>query len=468
MVGEIKKRGTTMRVLMTGATGFIGRKVLAQLVESGNEVVVLTRSVEGARDTIGYPCSFFSWEGGGEPPPAESFNGVDAIVHLAGEPIADRRWSEVQKKRIWDSRVLGTRSLVKAVQGMSKPPAVFLSGSAIGYYGDCGDLEVDESSKSGSGFLADVCKAWEAELQPIEKSCRVVTLRTGVVLGIGGGVLKKLVPLFQSGLGGPVGTGSQWMSWVHLQDLVSMIVWALEAKVTGAINGVAPNPVTNTVFSKELAQALKAPCLFRAPSSALKLALGEMSQVVLLGQRVLPKVALANGFKFQYSNVTQALQALLDGEMAGAEMFERQQFVPLPPEEIFPFFSEAKNLETLTPPWIGFKVLKVSTPTIQEGTLIDYRLYLHSIPLKWRTRIEKWDPIRGFVDRQLKGPYQLWHHTHLFLPLRGGTLMKDIVRYRLPLGGLGRFVAGRYVLGDVTKIFNYRRKKVAELFASEH
>lgn len=187
-----------MRILITGATGFIGKKLLARLVEAGHEAVVLTRSVDRARRSIGYPCTFHPWQGRADEIPSASLEGVDAVFHLAGESIGDRRWTEVQKRRILETRVWGTRELVAGIKAMKKPPQVVICASAIGFYGDAGDKEVDETSPAGTGFLAEVCKSWEAELKPLETLCRVVSMRTGIVLGEGGGILGKLVPIFQS------------------------------------------------------------------------------------------------------------------------------------------------------------------------------------------------------------------------------------------------------------------------------
>lgn len=453
-----------MKVLMTGATGFVGRKLVASLVERGHEIVALTRSVESARKKIGYPCGFFKWDGLSETVPARALEGVDAVVHLAGEGVADKRWTESQKQKILNSRTLSTKSLVQALQKLSAPPKVFLSASAIGFYGDRGEETLTEASPQGSGFLSDVCVAWESEARKCART-RNVQCRIGIVLGEGGGALKPMVPLFQSGVGGPLGSGSQWMSWIHLDDLVGMLTWALEnPEVEGVFNAVAPNPVRNREFTQALARVLRVPAFFTAPAFALRLALGEMSKVVLASQKVLPSRSLEKGFRFKYSNLDAALESLFGKKNANSELLYREQFIPLPKAEIFPFFADAKNLETITPPFLGFKVLDSSTPKIQEGTLINYRLRLHGVPLRWRTRIEEWAPSDHFVDTQLKGPYRLWHHTHLFLTVPGGTVMKDIVRFRVPLGLVGRLIAGAWVRRDVENIFDYRWKKVDELF----
>ncbi len=453
-----------MRVLITGATGFLGRKIVSRLVDEGHDVVALTRNPEKAAKTLALPCRFLAWDSLKDPVPVNALEGVQAVIHLAGEGIAEKRWTAEQKKKIAESRVVGTRALVQAVRAAAQPPDVFISASAIGYYGDTADLSIDEQSPAGTDFLAGVCVDWERETEPlVASSTRLVTMRTGVVLGAEGGALKALVPLFEWGLGGRVGSGRQWMSWIHVDDQVSLYLWALRTpEVRGVLNGTAPNPVRNAEWTQALGHALHRPAILPAPAFALRWALGEMASIVLSGTRALPKRAQALGFPFVFPTLESALADLfVDGPV---EILEREQFIPLPPESIFPFFAEARNLEKITPPWMGFRVLKSSTETIGEGTLIDYRLSVHGVPMRWRTRIEEWNPGHRFVDTQLKGPYRHWHHTHQFIAVKGGTLMRDRVRYRLPAGSLGKLVAGRFVAADVETIFNYRWKKVEELF----
>jgi ligand-binding SRPBCC domain-containing protein len=286
-------------------------------------------------------------------------------------------------------------------------------------------------------------------------------MRVGVVLAAMGGALDQMLPLFRAGVGGKLGSGRQWMSWIHLQDLVSLVVHAIQTpSLSGPINAVAPHPLRNADFSKALARAVGKSALLPAPGFALKLALGEMSQMILGGQRVRPAQALESGFVFQFPTLEDALGDLAPGD----EVFESLQWIPKKVEEVFPFFSEAKNLETLTPELLQFKIVAQSTPEIQEGTLIDYQLKVHGIPMHWRTRIEEWKPGVQFVDTQLKGPYSRWHHNHRFESLQGGTLLSDRVLYRLPGGGMGSLMAGSKVRSDVRQIFEYRREKIEKLF----
>lgn len=246
------------------------------------------------------------------PPPADSLATADAVIHLAGEPVA-QRWTPEVKEKIRTSRVDGTRRLVEALSSLSRRPQVLVSASAIGIYGSRGDDLLTENSSPGEGFLAEVCKAWEGESALAESlGIRVAQIRIGVVLGKEGGALAKMLPGFRAGLAGRLGSGQQWMSWIHLEDLVDLLVFALDhATARGPLNGTAPNPVRNIEFTKELARVLHRPALIPAPAFAIKLVLGEMAEVALESQRVLPKATEAAGFGFRFSMLRDALEDLL-------------------------------------------------------------------------------------------------------------------------------------------------------------
>jgi hypothetical protein len=309
-----------MRALVTGSTGFIGYQLVKRLVANRHDVVVISRNPDAARarfarvlmETGNELLHFYGWNALHGPPPAIALEGVDAVVHLAGEPLAESRWSPERKRKIRESRALGTRYLVQGL--MSVRPKVLISSSAIGFYGNRGDEKLHEGSSAGAGFLSDVCRDWEREALEAEKieGLRVVRLRTGMVLGREGGALPKLLPLFRWGAGGILGSGNQWVSWIHENDLLSMIEWSLrDEELQGVMNAVAPTPVTNREFTQALAQALRRPALLPAPAAALKFALGEMSDVVLHSQRVIPTKALERGFQFQFSEIPAALLDLV-------------------------------------------------------------------------------------------------------------------------------------------------------------
>ncbi|NCO32687.1 MAG: TIGR01777 family protein [Armatimonadetes bacterium CG2_30_59_28] len=300
-----------MRVAVTGATGFVGRQLCETLLVRGHCVTVITRQPDRGRLLLPQVDSFLQWDPDGTL--GKSLDGVHAVVHLAGESIAGR-WSKGKKTSIRNSRVTGTRNLVRSLQQLSPPtrPRVLVSASAIGYYGDCKETEVNESSPAGSGFLPEVCAAWEAEASRAEEQgIRVASVRTGIVLGPGGALQQMLRP-FRMGLGGRLGDGRQWMSWIHIEDLIGIFVFALEQEaVVGPINGVAPHPVTNREFTKVLAHVLRRPAMLPVPSFALKMAMGEFADVLLQGQKVLPIKALNFGYAFKYPHLEPALRQVL-------------------------------------------------------------------------------------------------------------------------------------------------------------
>jgi uncharacterized protein (TIGR01777 family) len=296
-----------MKIALTGATGFIGKPLLRKLREAGHELHVLSR-----RPVDGQGITYSIWPSTNDPVPVEAVDGRDAIIHLAGEPVS-QRWTGEVKRKIRDSRLNGTRQLVDAIAKAANKPRVLVSGSAIGYYGSRGDEVLTETSRPGSGFLEDICVEWEREADRASSSgVRVVKIRTGIVLGTEGGAMAKMLPPFRAGIGGTLGDGRQWMSWIHLEDLVRMFEFAVESgKAKGAWNGTAPHPVTNLQFTKQLASVLHRPAVFPVPSLALKLLYGEMASVILGSQRALPASPQLAGFQFTYPELGPALENLL-------------------------------------------------------------------------------------------------------------------------------------------------------------
>jgi len=297
-----------MDVTITGGSGFIGRRLLKTLGAAGHSLHVFSR-YGGMYLPKGVGISV--WNPVQGPPPRQSLENADAVIHLAGEPVAER-WTAESKRRIRESRVAGTRQLVEALAALPRRPSVLLCASAIGYYGDAGDQPLDESAAPGSGFLPEVCVAWEREARQAEAfGLRVVSIRIGLVLDPRGGALQRMLPPFRFGLGGRLGSGQQWMSWIHLGDLADLFRFALENPVRGPLNGAAPEPVRNVDFTRELARALHRPALFPVPSIALKALFGEMASVLLESQRVLPRAAEAAGFRFRFPRLGPALADLL-------------------------------------------------------------------------------------------------------------------------------------------------------------
>ena len=306
-----------MRVTLTGATGLIGPSLLASLGERGAQVTILTRDPERARAKLG-EVEAVRWDLMSEPAPAAALAGRDAVVHLAGAPVA-QRWSKKVKQAIRASRVIGTRNLVEGIASVEQTdagqrPRTLVSSSAIGYYGAHGDEPLDEDAPPGSDFLAGVCAEWEdAASAAGELGLRVVQVRTGVVLDSDGGALSKMLPPFRLGVGGPVAGGRQYVSWVHAQDLVGMMIAALEdERWSGPINATAPEPVTNRDFSKALGAVLGRPALLPVPGAALRMLYGDMAEIVTSGARVMPAKPLVLGYQFGHPSLDEALRSALD------------------------------------------------------------------------------------------------------------------------------------------------------------
>jgi uncharacterized protein (TIGR01777 family) len=435
-----------MKVLVTGSSGFVGSAVMRHLKARGYEVDGLTRPRDWDPDqgTIDH----------------KRLQGCDAVVHLAGENISSGRWTEAKKKRILESRTRGTRLLAEALAGLSRPPKVLISASAIGFYGDRGSEQLSEASPAGEGFLAEVCKAWEAATQPASKrGIRVVNLRIGIVLSSAGGALPKMLLPFRLGVGGVLAGGQQYMSWITLDDLCRVIDHAMTVEfLSGPVNTASPRPVTNKEFTSMLAGAVRRPALFPVPRVAAHLALGELADALLLAStRVVPGKLLASGFRFEDPDLSFALAK----SVPGISTLESSQWIAHPPEDVFPFFASANNLDLLTPKWLQFEIRNPNVE-MRPGALINYRLRLHGVPLCWQSEIVDWEPPYRFVDVQRRGPYGLWIHEHRFEPRDGGTLVSDRVRYTVPGGTLVRKL---FVEPDLSRIFSYRRARLEEHFA---
>lgn len=290
-----------MNIGITGASGLIGRKITDLALRRGHEVIAFSRTP--SRSLPG--CTMRAFDGVTPP----DLSGCEAVIHLAGESVIGL-WTPAKKRRITESRVLGTRAIAAAIQAMPSPPEALVCGSAIGFYGDSGDTELTETSPSGTGFLSQTTRAWEAEARKVTR-CRVVLLRTGIALAKEGGALRVISTIFRMGLGGRLGPGTQWMSWIHVNDLARLFLFATEnLELSGPVNGTAPWPVRNLEFTKTLASKLRRPTLFTVPAIALHL-LGDFSHEMLDSKKVLPAEACNHGFPFEYPELKAAFENLL-------------------------------------------------------------------------------------------------------------------------------------------------------------
>ncbi len=303
-----------MNITITGATGFVGKSLVKRLLSEGHEIKVLSRNASRASLSLPRSCHILPWKNPLEElPPKEAFLNCDAVINLAGEPIAQKKWNDEQKRKIFDSRIQSTRNLVAALKELIVKPKTFLSVSGVGFYGDSESEILREDAPMGEGFLPNTCYWWEKEAQKAsELGIRTSIVRTGIVIGRGGGALSKLLLLFQKGLGGVLSSGNQWMSWICLQDLVRLFLYLLEnEKLVGIFNGVAPHPVTNLEFTKTLGHLLHRPTLFWLPKPILNTMFGEMSCLFLDSARVSSKKIEAKGFHFEHPTLKNALESIL-------------------------------------------------------------------------------------------------------------------------------------------------------------
>lgn len=305
MNAQVATAAPASRWLVLGGTGFIGRELCRQLLGARQQVVVLTRDLARARRLLSPSIEIVDQ--------LRDAMRVDVVANLAGENLAQHRWTARRKALLLASRVATTEALVAWIKRSKTPPRVLVSGSAVGWYGATGDQPLDERAAPGDDFAAQLCRAWEAAATRAQGAeTRVVLLRTGVVLGSSAGALPKMMRVFKLGLGGKIGTGRQWMSWIHVEDVARLIIWLADStQPCGPYNGTAPHPVTNAEFSRMLAEALHRPCALTVPLPALRLLLGEMAGIVTTGQRVLPTRATEEGFKFKYEILPDALASIV-------------------------------------------------------------------------------------------------------------------------------------------------------------
>ncbi len=297
-----------MKIFITGGTGLVGSHLIPRLLQENHTVTVLSRNIEKAQAILGNNLEFCdSLER------LTSLDEYDAVINLAGEPIAGKRWTELQKQRLCQSRWQITKKLTQLIKAGENPPQIFISGSAIGYYGNKEDIIITEDTEPHEEFTNKLCKAWEAFAMEAESSkTRVCLLRTGIVLSSKGGMLAKILPIFKLGLGGTMGSGKQYISWIHIEDMVGIINFLLTApQIKGAVNMTSPTPVTNKEFSKTFAKVLKRPCIFNVPSVIISLFMGEASTLLLDGQRAIPKKLELNKYQFRYKDIQSALVNIL-------------------------------------------------------------------------------------------------------------------------------------------------------------
>ncbi|MCX5741318.1 MAG: TIGR01777 family oxidoreductase [Proteobacteria bacterium] len=488
-----------MRVVVTGATGFIGRALTLRLARDGHHVTAWVRDPDRARRVLGPDCDVIRTD---DPDALKrAVAAADAVVNLAGEPIVGGilrgRWTRRRKATLIESRLGPTRAVVAAIRAAAatgRAPTL-ISASAVGWYGTRGDELLPETAAHGQGFAAELCRSWEEVALNARAVTRVVVVRIGVVLGREGGALAKLVPLTKWMLGGPIAGGVQWMPWIHVDDLVDGLVHAMVTPtLAGPVNLVAPAPVRQRAFAQAIGRAVGRPAIAPAPGFALRLLLGEAATVLTASQRAVSEALLASGFVFRYPELDAALQDLTastgiamrrlradEAPTSSYVLARKPRYVLVARSEIaaplarvFAFFASAENLQLLTPPGMAF-VIETPTPiAMAKDAVIDYRLRILGVPARWRTVIEQWttpsdardDVDAMFVDAQHRGPYRAWWHEHRFHQDGDRTVMEDRIYYAPPLGVLGAIANKLVVAGQLRRIFGYRAAMIRQRFGT--
>ncbi len=476
-----------MQVVITGATGLVGRAVTARLLRDGHRVVAWTRDPARAGSRLGAEVELLDARGGQAALNA-AVAASDGVVNLAGASLLGRGFAPRNRRALRESRVETTRRVVEALGAAPKGERVLVSASAVFIYGNRGDAAVTEAEAPGDGPVAQVMRAWEDAAVAAEAAgVRTVRLRLGLVLGTDGGVIGRLAPWFRAGLGGRLGRGTQAVSWIHLHDLAEIVVRCLtDRRLRGPVNAVAPESVDGRTFTQALARALDRPAWVPVPGLLQRLALGDATRAITTGQRAFPGVLTALGFEFRYPALEGALAALFDpakipairpvgaagAPVALAQAGSRPTYrleatceVPASAETVFAFLSAPENLGLLTPADMDLRIEAPAGP-VRVGTTIRYHLRVGPLRLGWKAAIRVWEPGRRFADEQVSGPYRTWLHEHRVHPRAGGSLMADRVWYALPLGPLGRLVHRLFVARALRRLFAYRVDALALRFGA--
>ena len=448
------------KILITGATGFIGSSLVKELFCQGYSLVILTRDIARAKKKLQLPIEFITWN------KLKTYNekSIKGAIHLAGENIANARWSKKQKQIIYNSRVQNTQILVNFFANRKMPLNFFCASSAIGYYNK-GDYLQDENSPAAKTYLANVCMGWEKQIKKINAK-RIIIARLGTVLDSDGGALRKLLPFYLTGLGGKIGKGNAWMSWIAKKDVLNFFLQATK-KYNGIYNLTAPTPVQNKDFHKNLTTILKLPSFFFIPKTALKIVLGEMAQIILNSQKIIPKKLKEQKYKFLYPEINQALQSACHLHRGKPHfLFQNYQYLPLPLEKVFSFFKNVENLALLTPKYLNFQFIKVSNNETKKNTTIEYKFRIYAISIKQKSIIQDFKDNQYFSDLQLKGLFATWYHQHFFRAIekegKKGMLLEDKVFYIppfLPFSLLGYGLIKK----KIQEIFTYRNQALKKI-----
>jgi len=451
---------------------------MLRLLKDGHQVTAITRSVARATRQLGADITVVAWSD--SLGIQRALEHSDGVIHLAGEPIADRRWTQRQKRTLWDSRVKLTQTLVKHMQRCTVPPKVLISASAVGFYGQR-SKPVDESSAAGKGFTSRLAVAWEAAAQDAtDLGVRVVQLRLGLVLARSG-AFRIMDAAYRRGLGARVGSGTHGACWIHLADVLGLIEWALHRQdIHGPLNATAPNSRTQQEVHADFSTHYGRQWSPAIPGFLVRLALGERARLLTHGAVVDAHVALSQGYSFLFPTLTAALTHLtnrkryqdiqfetcLNVQKAGGQdatyVLMSSTRVGAPLSQVAPWFETPHNLTLMTPPFMRFKILQAEN--MAENAMLSYQIDLFGFPMKWTSKIPVFEPGVRFVDTQVRGPYRLWWHEHRYQSDGEETWVYDTVHYTLPLGVLGRIAHALWVKPTLRRIFEYRTDTMHERF----
>ena len=446
----------------------MGRQLALALVREGHQVRVLCRNTARARHLLPLGLDYVEWKGAAEgaPPPARAYDGIDGVINLMGEPIFKGPWSRSKMAKVENSRVLGSKFLIEGLG--QRPLKFFLQASASGIYPFSPDPQ-SEGSALGEHYLAQLCQKWEATTSGL-KQVTPTLLRLGVVLHQDAQIIEQTKLATHFRLSPLINSGEQSFSWIHCEDAVAAILHCIRHLVTGAVNLASPDPCSMKSFNSEIAKAMGLKALrIPMPAGILRQIMGPPTDVISHNQVMAPRVLHETGFSFKFPGLVEALRdclGIFKDPVSGKEqccfILERFQKVTAPIDKVWPFFANPANLEAITPSSLKFKILTPETDT-HLGQIIEYRLRLNGFPMGWRSKILELVEGKYFVDYQLKGPYEVWHHLHTFEPMKDGTLLTDKVYYKLPFGALG-LVALPFVRRDLNKIFGHRVKMIDREF----
>lgn len=447
-------------LLIAGGTGLIGSELGKKLARKGYKLFVLTRHPQRSLNNTPYPHEPLSWKQLDSPDAKDIFRSLDGIINLTGAGIADKRWTKKYKNILWRSRLKSTKKLVAACHNYPNRIRCFLSASATGYYGNCIEPAL-EGNQKGVGFLPELCWNWEQAVHKL--STRWVILRIGPVFSKKGGLLQHISPLIQMGLGGPIAGGNQLVSWIDMEDLTEMFLFALEENISGVFNAVAPVPLSNRKLTEALAHHFHTKARLALPKALIRLLFGEMAELLTNNQNVTCTKIQQAGFQFENPDWRDSLKAQLPNLKKTEKQLVFEQWLPWNKETLFSFFSDIKNIKHISPSFLKLQILSGSNKRINSEALVKFKFRIYKCPLYWTARISSWNPPNHFTDKQKKGPFLKWTHKHSFESLGQGTLITDRINYIPPMGIFGWLAAGGILNKIIRQIFNYRREMLAKI-----